>query len=572
MKNLRNLAILLLAAAVLSSCGGLNKMVKEADQVGYAVTPEVLEMHGGEVDMTVDVNYPAKYFHKKAIVTLTPVLRYEGGETELNPLVLQGEDVTENNKSISFDGGGKGSVSNTFEYEEAMMRSELYLNAVASIKDKTAELGEVKLADGIVTTPLLVQKDPNVILFGDNYKQIVPKNYMADIQYVINRADVRNSEITKAEIEMLNDTLNAADELERLELKGLEISAYASPDGELDLNTRLAERRKTSADRYLSGQLRKANIEVAEELMSMMSTPEDWEGFKKLMEESDIQDKEMILRVLSMHSDPVVREQEIRNLSAAFEVIADEILPQLRRSKFTVKMDKIGWNDEELADLWSSNPDTLVLEELLYTAALMEDNQTKYEIYKKATEVSPKCLRAHNNMGAILFRMGKTEEAQAAFEGAKGIKDHDIINNNLGAVALVNGDVEAAKEAFTASLGAGDKVNYNLGIVNVIEGNYEAAVNYFGSEPSFNSSLAMYLKGDDQGAWRTLANLDQDSPYRYYLMAVVAASQDKPDVAKENLAKAVETCKDPQMMKDHAKKDVEFAMLFNDAEFQSIVE
>ena len=547
-------------------------MVKEADQVSYSTTPEVLEMHGGEVDVAVSVNYPAKYFHKKAVVTLTPVLRYEGGEKELDPLMLQGEDVTENYKTISSDGGGNASVSNTFEYEEEMMRSELYLNATASIKDKTAELGEVKLADGIVVTPLLVQKDPNVILFGDNYQRIVPKDYQADINYVINRADVRRSEITNEDIEKLNDTLQSADQEERLNLKGLEISAYASPDGPIDLNTRLAEQRKTSADRYLSGQLRRAEIEIAEELMSMMTTPEDWEGFKRLMEESDIQDKEMILRVLSMHSDPVVREQEIKNLSAAFEVIADEILPKLRRSKFTVKMEKVGWSDEELADLWSSNPDTLVLEELLYTATLMEDNQTKYEIYKKAVEEYPNCLRAHNNMGAILFRMGKTDEAQAALEDAKELRDHDIVNNNLGAVALVNGDVEAAKEAFTASLGAGDKVNYNLGIVNIIEGDYEAAVNYFGSEPSFNAALATYLKEDDEGAWRMLANLDKESPYRYYLMAIVAASQDKPDVAKENLRKSIDTCQDPQMMKNHARKNIEFAMLFNDPEFQTIVE
>lgn len=571
MKNLKTFAIFLLAAALLSSCGGLNKMVKNADQVSYQVTPEVLEMHGGTVDVTVDVNYPAKYFNKKAVVTLTPVLKYEEGEGELEPLVVQGEDVTENNKVIGFDNGGSANVSRNFEYQDQMMRSELYVRASATMKSKSAELGEVKLADGIIVTPLLVEKDPKVIMFSDNYQQIVPESYQADIKYVINRADVRRSEMSKDEIVQLNEVLKNADENERLELKGLEISAYASPDGELDLNTRLSEQRKNTAQRYLDGQLKRNEIEIADELMSLLSTPEDWEGFKKLMEESDIQDKEMILRVLSMHSDPVVREQEIRNLSAAFEEIAEKILPPLRRSKFTVSMEHIGWSDAELKDLWNSNRDTLVLEELLYTATLFDDLDTKAAIYKRATEVSPQCVRAHNNLGAVLYMQDKMSQAEASFKQAKSIRDHDIINNNLGAIALHKGEVATAKEMFTASLGAGDKVNYNLGIINIIEGNYEAAVNYFGSQESFNAALAKYLNKDTNGAWRTASGLDA-TPHVHYLLAVIAASQDNTNAALDNLEQSIETCQQPQMMKDRAKKDLEFAKLFNEERFKSIVE
>ena len=572
MKNLKTYAIFILAAAVLSSCGGLNKMVKEADLVTYQVTPEVLEMHGGTVDFSIDVNYPAKYFNKKAVVTLTPVLRYEEAQSEMEPLVLQGQDVTENNKPISFDNGGKASLSSTIAYEDVMMRSELYFNVQAAIKDKTADLGEVKLADGIIATPQLVYKNPKVLFFDDKYQQIVPKSYEADIKYVINRADVRRAEMGKDEITKLNDVIKTTDENERLELKGLEISAYASPDGELDLNTKLADKRQKTAEKYLAGQLKKSKVELAEELMSLLSTPEDWDGFKKAMEASNIQDKEMILRVLSMHSDPVVREQEIKNLTAAFEVIAEEILPQLRRSKFTVNMEHIGWSDAELKDLWANNSDTLVLEELLYTATLMDDNATKLAVYQKAAQVAPKCLRAHNNKGAVLFNMGKMDEAAAAFKTAKGLKDLDIINNNLGAVALKKGEVEAAKEAFTASLGAGPKVNYNLGIVNIIEGDYKSAVNYFGSEASYNAALAKYLSGDDDGAWRMLANLEMKGGLGYYMRAVVAANQDKPEVALENLKLGIENCKDPAWLKARAAKDLEFAKLMNEAGFKAIVE
>lgn len=571
MKNLKFFAIFLLAA-FLSSCGGVNKMVKEADLVSYDVNPPVLEMHGGTVDATITVKYPAKYFNKKAIVTLTPVLKYEGGEKRLDPQVLQGQDVTANNKPISFDTGGSVSQDISFPYMEDMAVSELYYDITASIKDKETPLGEVKVADGVKATAGLVSKKAKLIPFADKYEQIVPDAYEADIKYVINRADVRRSEMRKEEMGTLNETIKAVNENERIEMKGIEISAYASPDGELDLNTKLADKRQKTAEKYLNGQLKKAKIDVAEELMSMLSTPEDWEGFKTLVDASSIQDKEMILRVLSMHSDPVVREQEIKNLSAAYEVIAEEILPQLRRSKFTVNMDKIGWSDEELKDLWKNNPDTLVLEELLYTATLCEDLEGKLAVYTKAAEVAPKCIRAHNNKGVVLFKMGKADEAAAAFDAAKALKDHDNINNNLGAVALKKDDVAGAKEAFTASLGAGEKVNYNLGIVNLIEGNYESAINYFGNKPSYNLALATYLNGDSEAAWRIAANLDTESPYRSYLLAVIAANQDKPEVAYENLKKATETCKDPQYMKDHAKKDVEFAALWEEAEFKAIVE
>jgi tetratricopeptide (TPR) repeat protein len=411
-----------------------------------------------------------------------------------------------------------------------------------------------------------------VITFEDHYQQIVPIAYETDIKYVINRADVRRSETSKDGLEELNKVIKKTSENERLELKGLEISAYASPDGELDLNTKLADKRKKSAEKYLAGQLKKSEVEVADELMSLLSTPEDWDGFKAALEASDVQDKEMILRVLSMHSDPVVREQEIKNLTAAFEVIAEEILPQLRRSKFTVNMEHIGWSDTELKDLWVNNPDTLVLEELLYTATLMEDKETKLALYKKATVVAPKCVRAHNNKGAVLYKMGEMDEAEAAFKDAKALKDHDIINNNLGAIALKKGEVAAAKEAFTASLGAGAKVNYNLGIVNIIEGNYDAAVNYFGSEASYNSALAKYLTGNDTGAWGDLSKIEMHGGMGYYMRAVVAASQDKTDVALENLKLAVENCGDPNWLKGRAAQDLEFAKLFENAEFKAIVQ
>jgi tetratricopeptide (TPR) repeat protein len=569
MKNFKTFVLFVLAAAVLSSCGGLNKMVKEADQVSYKVTPEVLEMHGGEVAATVEVKYPAKYFNKKAILTLTPVVKYANGETSLDPIVVQGEDVTENNKVIAYATGGNEKVSDSFEYTDEMLRSELVVQISATMKGKTADFEDVKLADGIIATPNLVEVDPKTLTFSDKFQRVVPDSYETDIKYVINRADVRQSETKKEDVVGMTDFLKSANENDRIEMKGLEISAYASPDGELDFNEKLSVKRQGSAAKYLKSTLNKTDIEIADEILSMMATAEDWEGFKKLMEASSIQDKEMILRVLSMHSDPEVREQEIRNISAAFEVIKEEILPELRRSKFTVNVDKIGWSDEELQELWTSDPDKLTLEELLYTATLMDDMQTKADIYKKTTMKHANCLRAHNNLGWAYFQMGEYDNAEAAFMAAKELKDNDIVNNNLGAVALVKGDVEKATELFTASLGAGQDVNYNLGIVNIINGDYGKALNYFGSAPSYNSGLAMYLNNMDDQAFRTIVNLTDETAKKYYMIAVIAANQDKPEVAMENLKMAVDM---DASLKERAKKDLEFAKIMNEEAFKAIVE
>jgi Flp pilus assembly protein TadD len=569
MKKFRNSALIILAAAVLSSCGGLNKMVSDADLVAYKVTPEVLEMHGGEVDVAVEVTYPAKYFNKKAILTMTPVVVYDGGETELKKIVVQGEDVTENNKVINYTTGGKEKVSDSFEYSPDMMLSELFVRITGEAKGKSVQFEDIKLADGIIATPNLVALNPNVLTFSDKFERIVPDEYVTDIKYVINRADVRRSETKKDEVVGMAEFLKNADANDRIELKKLEISAYASPDGELDFNDKLSQKRQKSADKYLQSTLKGAKVDVADELFSLLATPEDWEGFKQLMEASDIQDKEMILRVLSMHSDPEVREQEIRNITAAFEEIKEKILPDLRRSKFTVAVEKIGWSDDELKAHWTEGTAELNLEELLYTATLFEDLDQKAGIYKKALEVSPKCMRAHNNLGWVLFNQGDYKGAEKYFTNAKDMADSDIVNNNLGAVALMNNDVEKAGELFTSALGAGPDVNYNLGIINVINGEYSKALNYFGSADSFNKALTLYLNKNDEMGFRTAVNLTDESAKQYYLVAVIAAFQKKDDVALENLKVAVS--KDASL-KERAKKDIEFAALFNNAEFKSIVE
>jgi tetratricopeptide (TPR) repeat protein len=566
------LTSIVVAAFLLSSCGGLNKMVDKSSDVSYQVQPSPLEMHAGEVQVTIDTKFPEKYFNKKAVVVATPVLKYEGGQAEFESTTLQGEKVEANNKVISYDGGGY-TYSGKIPYTDEMLRSELLVEMSAQIKEKTpVEIPGIKIADGVIATPALVAVNPKTILVGDKFQRIIPESYDADIHYVINKSNVRDSELKAEDVAALQDKIKEASEAERKEFKGANISAYASPDGPYDFNEGLAEDRQESAQRYLKRVLKKAEVSEAdaEGFLSVASTPEDWEGFKKLMEESDIQDKELILRVLSMYSDPVVREKEIRNIAAAFEEVAEKVLPKLRRSMLNINVDKIGYSDEEIAELIKTNPDTLNLEEILYAATLTDDLEEKLAIYKKADENFPECFRAKNNVGHVYVKLGKVAEAKEAFMAAKELKENDIIKNNLGAIALLEGDLAKAEELFTSAMGAGDVVNYNLGIIKIKQADYEAAVNYFGNEPSFNAALAQLLNGDTEKSLNTLNQLgDVDCPMVYYLKAVASARSDREEGVLNNLRTAVGKKSE---LKEHAKKDLEFAKYSENEAFTSIVE
>ena len=571
MRRFKIFASFIAAALVAVSCGGPQKMADNASLVNYKVSPDPLETHGGKVALSVDVSYPEKYFHKKAVVTATPYLQYEGGVTELKSETLQGEQVEDNFKVISYTSGGSFSYTDEVDYTPEMMRSELYVKGKATVKNKEADLPPIKIADGIITTPLLVMKNAKTISFGDNFKRIVPEQYVADIHYIINRYDVRNSELKQDDITGMRDFITAANENERVDMKGIEVSAYASPDGALDLNTKLSGNREGSASRYLKRDLKKAEVEVPEDeaFFKMLTTPEDWDGFKKLMEASDIQDKDLILRVLSMYSDPVVREKEIRNIAEAFEEIKVKILPELRRSVFTVSVEKIGWSDEELKQWVVDNMDTLNLEELLYSASLFKDNETKLALYGKAWEKYPKCIRAANNVGVVKLAMKDVDGAKKAFEAAKAIKDHNIVKNNLGVIALTQGDVETAEQLFTAASGAGEEINYNLSIIKILQGDYDAAKSYLGASQNFNNALVILLNGQPDKAYEMLNGLKGDNAKVDYLMAVAAARGDDKDAMLDALRAAVAK---KAKLKEYAAKDVEFFQYFEDEAFKGIIQ
>lgn len=467
--QINGLASLLVVIIFLSSCGGLDQMKKLESQVKYTVTPSPLELVGNQVAVGVKVTYPAKFFNKKAIVQATPYIKYDKGSKDLTPVTVQGESVEANNKVIKNAEGGSIDYSDKFDYNDDMMKSELWVKADAWVTKKEAKklaLTPIKIADGIIVTQKLVKIDPKPLMAADKYVKVIPDSYSASILYIINRYDIRPAELKKEEMKNLNEYIKKTqDANSRLKLKNIEILSYASPDGPVPLNTKLSGNRGGAADSYLKKELKKAKLTETDkaELWKVMNTPEDWDGFKALMEKSNIKDKELVLRVLSMYPDPDVREKEIKHMSATFEEIAKEILPQLRRSKYTVTSEKMDLNDQEILSVFETKPDSLSLEQDLYGATLVQDLNKKLAFYTQATKKDPNCWRAKNNVGYILILQGKPADAKPFLEAAKAIKDNDMVKNNLGCVALLTGDLKSAEDIFTSAMGAGDVVSYNLG-------------------------------------------------------------------------------------------------------------
>jgi Flp pilus assembly protein TadD len=573
--------LFVLIVVVLSGCSGLNKMKKNADQIQFKVTPEVLESHAGKVNFGIDTRYPAKYFSKKATIVATPVLKYEGGSKNFTPASVQGESVKANNKVINYSSGGSVSYKDGTAYEEAMSISELYMNITASQGKKTVDFEPVKLANGIIATSELVMNypkpiigvrreanntgkyDPNI----DPFQRIVPDEMMADIHYLINKADVRKDEIEAKDVVGLEQFTKKANEDEKIDLKRVEVAAYASPDGTIDLNTELAAERKETSTAFLAQKLKEAGVDIE---LKTKYTPEDWDGFKALMEQSNIQDKELILRVLSMYNDPEVREREIKNLSQTFTDVADEILPQLRRAKMTTSVDLIGKSDDELKTLAKSDPASLNPAELLYAASLFEDLNEQLAIYNSFIKIYPNDWRGSNNAGYILAKQGKYDEAKPLFEKAETLKNTEpIVKNNLGAVALKDGDVKNAETLFGAAAGAGNEVNYNLGIVSMKNGEYDKAVKYFVKDEDVNTALAHMMTGNNNAALQNLEAYDNPNCFmKEYLKAVIGARTAKENLLFESLEKA---CAINPEMKAKARGDMEFARYFENPKFKGIV-
>ncbi|MFO8000181.1 MAG: tetratricopeptide repeat protein [Marinilabilia sp.] len=574
MKRTRiNLFATVALAALLASCSGLDKMKDNAADIDYTVTPEVLEAHGGKVPVEIDVQIPGGYFDKKTEVEATPVLVYEGGETAYESYQLQGEDVDGNAKTISKSDGGQFSYEGSVDYEEDMRISDLEVRITATRGDNSVDFEPVKIAEGVVATSYLLGKEGARAAVGeDDFERVVPEDGDADIHYEIERSNVRDSEVEKDDVKALIDFIKEAKEADNKEFKAGNISAYASPDGPLDLNTDLAKAREESAKKFLSGEMEDAEVEEAsdEDFWELRNTPEDWEGFKELVEESDIEDKDLILRVLSTHDDPEVREEEMEDMAEVWEVLADDILPKLRRSKLNVNVEVIGKSDEEISELAANNPSELELEELLYAATLTDDLDEQLDIYEAALDQNPNSWRAQNNIGVVLYNQGEVEDAKVAFEKANDMKANEPeVVNNLGVVALYEDDYEAAEEYFDSAAGAGDALDNNLGVLAIVNGDYDEAVRYFGNSNSCSAALAKLLNGNYDAALATLNANTEEIGIKHYLKAIIGARTNDTDMMFDELRNAVDL---DSSLKEVAATDMEFASYFEDSSFTDIVE
>lgn len=550
-----------LAVAMLTSCGA----PVAPEQV--TVNPSPMTVVGNKVDVDITGTFPIKKFSKKAILTITPVLKYEGGEVAGTPVTYVGEKVKENGTVVSYAAGAAYSQSASFDYVPAMAKSELYLRFTAKNGNKEVAIPDMKVADGVVATAKLADaKDVEPQITADKFQRIIQEMQEADIRFLIQQSNLRNSELKSQEMKDLQAAIKDADQNENKAINKLEVSGYASPDGGVKLNTTLADARQANAQKYLQKQLKKDKVQAN---IESSVTAQDWEGFQKAMEASNIQDKDLVLRVLSMYSDPEEREAQIKNLSAVYKTIAEEILPELRRSRLILTTDLIGKSDEEIATLSKNDPAALNVEELLYSATLTNDANEKMAIYKKAVELFPNDYRGYNNMGMLYFKQGSVAEARRSYAQALKIAGNNPdVNFNAGVAAMADNDLKMAEQYLGKAAGTQGNLSAAMGTLYTMKGDYAAAKKAYGTKPSNNAAVQQILNEDYAGARQTLAKVENPNATTAYLAAIVGARTNDRDAVYSNLKAAVQ--RDAQF-RQKAQKDIEFAKYQEDAQFQEIV-
>ncbi len=575
-KLLRTIGAGLSVAVILTSCDGLGKMIKKQKDIKYTVSPNPIEMHADSIQFSVNGKFDPKLFAKKVTLTLTPVVKYSGGEKALKPVVLVGEKATGSGQKIGYASGGTFSyTSEKFGYEPGMRNAKVELRGEGSVKKKKKSFAPIELADGTIVTPLLVRNDEKAIWAKDAFVKTMPANQSTHIYYVINQSVVRPSELKSEEMKNINAFIAQNLTSPWYEFKGISVSAYASPDGETDKNENLAKDRANSGSAAVMNEFKKNKDKTVtfgkeKSQYQVGTTKEDWEGFKSLMEQSTMTDKDLILRVLTMYQDADQRRKEIKNLSKTYLELAEKVLPKLRRAEITLNVDKKSRTDEMISKLATSNPDSLSVEELLYGANLTSDVNTKVQIYQAAEKQYGSDWRTSNNLGAALLMQNKVSEAGAAFKraeaSAKG--SQPSVYSNLGIIEAKNGNRPGAMELYQKGGGAAE-TKYNMGILEIRNGKYADALNDFGSFKGHNMALAQLLNGNPGAVKGTIdESNEKEMAYSYYLKAVAAARQGNNSEVISNLKTAVE--KD-NSLKAYAKDDAEFIKLRSDNGFTGIV-
>lgn len=541
------------AALALSSCG---KKLGQFKSDYFSVNPNPLEVVGEKVPATVTGRIPAKFFVKNAEVTVTPYLVFDGQEVASQPYRFQGEKVRGNNPVISYENGGTVTVPVSYDYQDAMSKSALELAFTVNQGSKQYVLPRVKVADGVVSTAALASvAGVQPAIAPDAFQRIINEKYAADIMFLINQANIRAGELKTDAMNELKKELIAANSDTARVIKEVNVSSYASPDGTMAINERLAQQRETNTTNYIENQMKKDKITEFGDLTAQF-TAEDWEGFKELVSKSNIQDKDLILSVLSMYKDPEQREKEIRNLSNVFEQLADQILPQLRYSRITASIDVIGKSDAEIERLFNVNPKALTVDELLYCATLTDNNDRRMKIYDTTARIYPNDYRAWNDLGVTQYIAGDFDAAKANFQKALSLDANSAdAKMNLGLVSMLDHNYAKANEYFGAASGAKDLAGA-LGTYYLKMGDNAAAVRAFGDTKSNNAALAQILVKDYSKAKQTLAGINRPDATTYYLMAIVGARTNNESMLNTNLRQAIRLDK---KMAARAAEDLEFA-------------
>ena len=561
-----SLLFTLMTVLVLSSC---SSKMKDMKPEFFTATPEVLEVIGNEVPVTIDGKFPAKFFNKKAVLTITPVLKYKDGEAIAESSTFQGENIRGNDKTISYENGGNFRMRMTFDYTPQMEKAELYLRFSVNKGNKTTTLPEVKIADGCIATSQLYRQTvttANIAWCEDAFQRVIKQAKEANILFLIQQTNLRMSELKNNEVKEFKKTLKdiAVDYVNKV-LDDVEISSYASPDGNFDLNDNLAIGRGNNAAKFVKNELKKAKLDG---YVDNEYTAEDWEGFKELVSKSELPDKELILRVLSMYGDPEERETQIKNISSVYKELADDILPKLRRARITLNYQLIGRSDTQIREQYEADPNELSIEEILYSSMLTEDIKKIEEIFNTAIKLYPTDHRAYNNLGVLAYNRGDYNTAASYFAKA-GNADNTApeIKINLGYLDLMQGNTAAAESNITtgAKAKAGDEA---LGNLYIAQGLYGRATSQFGDSKTNSAALAQLLNKEYSKARNTIENIANPDAITQYIKAVLGARTSNIAFVYDGLKEAIKL--DPSLAQK-AANDLEFRKYTQDKTFQSII-
>ena len=548
--------VLFMSAAALLALSSCSSKLGALSADNFSVNPNPLETEAGKVPTTINGKFPEKYMKKKAVVTVTPELRYADGKTAKgNGATFQGEKVAGNNQTIQYKVGGNYTMNTNFDYVPEMQKSDLYLTFDAYVGKKKVNVPEVKVATGVISTSEFYKKtlaSDGACIAPDSFQRVKAQKQEAEIKFLINQANLRKSEMKNNSVKEFVQMLKKINsDREGLNIKNVEVAAYASPEGGVKFNDKLASKRQNTSEKYVKQTLKKTKVNTD---VDARYTAQDWDGFQKLVAASNLQDKDVILRVLSMYQDPQEREQQIRNMSAGFRELADGILPELRRSRLIINYETIGRSDDQIKEQYNADPTKLSTDELLYAAALEDNADKKEAIYKKTAEIYPNDNRAFNNVAALEFAKGNNDAAKEYLAKAVNAKsDAAEANANKGLVALLEGNTAEAQNHIAKATGAND-LNKALGALNIANGKYAQAEQNFNGVNSNTAALAQILNKNYAGAISTLNGVKNKTGVTDYLLAIANARQGNNDAASSYLKSALQ--KDPSLA-SYAANDLE---------------